>query len=90
MERIHAIVQGRVQGVYYRAATRVHARQLGLKGWVRNCPDGNVEFVAEGEETQLAALIAWSHKGPPAARVSEVAIERQAATGEFAEFTIRY
>lgn len=90
MERIHAIVQGRVQGVYFRAATRDRARQLGLKGWVRNCPDGNVEFVAEGEEPQLTALIAWSHEGPPAARVSDVGIERQPATGEFTEFTVRY
>ncbi len=90
MERIHVSVQGRVQGVYYRAAARDRARQLGLKGWTRNCPDGSVEIVAEGDEAQLAQLIAWSHKGPPAAHVTNVTVERQAATGEFAEFTIRY
>ncbi len=90
MERIHVIVQGRVQGVYYRAAARDRARQLVLKGWVRNCPDGNVEIVAEGEEAQLAQLIAWSQKGPPAAHVTDVKIERQAATGEFVEFSIKY
>jgi len=48
LARVHGIVHGRVQGVYFRAATQQQARRLGLMGWVRNCGDGTVEFLAEG------------------------------------------
>ena len=90
MERVHVIVQGRVQGVFYRASARKHARQLGLSGWARNCPDGNVEILAEGERNMLEQLIAWSRKGPPAAHVTSVQVEWQAATGEFAGFEVKH
>ena len=47
MKRVHVIVRGRVQGVYFRASARDRARQLGLRGWVRNCTDGSVEILAD-------------------------------------------
>ena len=90
MERVRVIVQGRVQGVYYRASARAHARQLNLNGWVRNCPDGSVEVIAEGDRMQLEQLIAWCRKGPPAAVVTHVEVEWQAATGEFEGFMVKY
>jgi acylphosphatase len=90
MKRAHVIVQGRVQGVYYRASARDHARRLNLTGWARNCPDGSVELVVEGERRQIEQLIAWCHKGPPAAVVTQVEVEWQTATGEFEGFFVKY
>ena len=66
---------GRVQGVYYRAATVERAQGLKLDGWVRNCPDGRVEVVAAGEPAAVAALTGWLWQGPPAARVVAVHLE---------------
>lgn len=82
-------VSGRVQGVYYRAATQVEARRLGLGGYVRNLADGRVEVVACGEAATLRVLEDWLWKGPDLASVSKV--ETCARQGEyFKEFTIRY
>lgn len=90
MKRARMIVHGRVQGVYYRASARDYARHLNLNGWVRNCPDGSVEIIAEGERMQLERLIAWCHKGPPAAVVTRIEVEWQEATGEFVGFAVKY
>lgn len=68
-------VEGRVQGVSFRAATAATAREWGLRGWVANRADGSVEAVAEGEEEVITALIQWCHYGPPAARVTRVAVQ---------------
>jgi acylphosphatase len=90
MKRVHLIARGRVQGVYFRASTRDRARQLSLRGWVQNCPDGSVETLAEGEQTCLEQFVTWCQKGPPGAIVADLDVEWQEATGEFAEFRIRY
>jgi acylphosphatase len=90
MERVHVVVQGRVQGVYYRAAARDRARQLGISGWVRNCPDGSVEILAEGEKAALIQLVAWCRQGPPAAVVTQVTTDWRTATGEFVGFVVKY
>jgi acylphosphatase len=66
-------VTGRVQGVYFRQATRQRALELGVRGWVRNCDDGSVEGMAAGETAALKSLQRWLHQGPPAARVDRVA-----------------
>ena len=66
------IVQGRVQGVFFRASTRDEARRLGLDGHARNLADGSVEVVASGAAAALAALEAWLQRGPPSARVERV------------------
>ena len=73
--RVHLVVRGRVQGVFYRGAMRAEAQRLGVAGWVRNLPDGTVEAEAEGERAALDALVAWAHHGPPGARVAGVAVE---------------
>jgi acylphosphatase len=70
-----AIVVGRVQGVFYRQSTLDKATSLGLTGWVRNREDGNVEFEASGRRETVEALIEWSRKGPPSARVDDVRVE---------------
>ena len=72
---IRCVVAGRVQGVYYRAATAERAAALGLGGWVKNLPDGRVEAVASGSLDALTELAAWLWQGPPAARVASVQVE---------------
>ena len=90
MKRVHLIVHGRVQGVFFRASARDRARQLGLSGWGRNCPDGSVEVVAEGDTVHLEQFIVWCHGGPPGADVTDLDVGWQEASGEFTGFTIRY
>ena len=72
---VHLIAHGRVQGVWFRAGTQEQALQLGVNGWVKNCPDGSVEIHAEGEKETLEHLISWCRKGPPSAQVSTLDIE---------------
>jgi len=71
-ERLHARVRGRVQGVGFRAATLREGRGLGLRGWVRNLPDGGVEVLAEGPRATLDALVAFLRRGPRGAHISNV------------------
>ena len=72
---IRCLVAGRVQGVYYRAATAEQANRLAVRGWAKNLPDGRVEVVAAGQTPALAELTAWLWQGPPAARVESVHVE---------------
>lgn len=89
-ERLHAIVDGIVQGVNFRYYTQERARSLRLTGWVRNRADGSVEVLAEGPRALLDQLLEFLRRGPPAASVTEVKEEWQAPTGEFALFDIRF
>jgi len=68
-------VAGRVQGVYYRAATAEQATRLQLDGWVKNLADGRVEVVAAGPQAAVADLVRWLWRGPPAARVEAMHLE---------------
>lgn len=68
----HYNVFGHVQGVWYRGSARDRARELGLRGWVRNCDDGTVETVACGEPEALEAFKSWLQEGPSSARVDRV------------------
>ena len=87
-KRIHLVVRGRVQGVYFRATAQREARQLGLSGWVKYRPDGSVEIVAEGEEDDVKDFLAWSHAGPSIARVDVVDVRWRSYTGEYTDFRI--
>jgi acylphosphatase len=69
----HYRISGRVQGVGFRYATRQAAEQFGLSGWVRNRPDGTVEASATGATATLDAFEQWLQRGPPGARVKQVA-----------------
>jgi acylphosphatase len=84
----HLLIDGRVQGVGYRAAMQAEAERLGVTGWVRNRADGSVEAVAQGPAHLLERLISWARLGPPAARVSavHVAIARAEHERRFARF----
>jgi len=87
---IHAIVHGRVQGVWFRDHTLGEARRLGLKGWVRNCIDGTVEVVAQGEAQQVDALVAWLHEGSPLAEVERVEWREEPIEEHLTLFTVLY
>ena len=87
-KRIHLVVRGRVQGVYFRASAKREARQLGLTGWVKNRNDGAVELLAEGEEDQVKDFLAWAQHGPSTARVDKVETRWRSYTGEYAKFQI--
>jgi acylphosphatase len=69
---VRFLVSGRVQGVGFRAATSRQAQAAGIRGWVRNLPDGRVEVIAAAEQEQLEGFAAWLRRGPPGALVSSV------------------
>jgi acylphosphatase len=87
-KQVHLVVQGRVQGVYFRASTQQEAQRLGVRGWVKNRPDGSVEILAQASESTLKEFVAWAHRGPSAARVDHVAIKWDDATGHFDLFEV--
>ena len=87
--RVHLIIKGRVQGVYFRASTVQQARQLGLTGWVMNRHDGSVEVLAEGPSDTVEELVTWCGQGPPGARVEGIELQRQDFRGEFGGFRVR-
>lgn len=74
MKTVAVRVSGRVQGVFYRASAGREAERLGLRGWVRNEPDGSVRLLLQGEPHLVDAMLAWCRVGPPAARVARVEV----------------
>ena len=72
-------IAGRVQGVFFRAWAAEQAEALGVAGWVRNCRDGSVEALLQGEAGAVEALIEALHRGPPSARVERVEVEDASA-----------
>lgn len=89
-KRVKLRISGIVQGVGFRAFVWRNARSLGLKGYVRNVPDGTVEVVAEGEESTLRKLVELCRRGPMLARVDSVVEEWSEPTGEFTSFSIAW
>ncbi len=90
LRRIHAIVHGRVQGVFFRDFTRKQAEELDLNGWVRNKPDRTVEAVFEGEAEKVADMLDWLYTGSPMSQVTGVDARDEQPFGETGGFTIRY
>lgn len=88
--RLHVIVHGNVQGVFFRASTRDAARSLGLRGWVRNLRNGDVEAVFEGERKSLEKVLEFLRKGPPGSSVSDVDVKWEFCKGDFESFDVRY
>ncbi len=87
--RLHAIVEGRVQGVGFRSFVYDNALRLGLTGWVRNRWEGDVEVLAEGNRQALERLLDALERGPRMSFVSKVKHEWQEASGEFAYFSVK-
>lgn len=88
--RVHLLVSGRVQGVWFRGSTAGEARKLALSGWVRNLADGRVEVLAEGPRPALEKLVTYCHRGPTFARVSAVAAEWSEPRGDLSPFEVAY
>ena len=87
--RAHVVVNGKVQGVFFRSDTREKAISLGLAGWVRNLPGGKVEAVFEGERTAVEQAMQWCHRGPPHAVVQSVDVVWEDPQGDRG-FKLRY
>jgi acylphosphatase len=81
MRTRRAVVSGRVQGVGYRFYAERAARELGLRGFVRNLPDGSVETVAEGEDAAVERYLERLRRGPLASRVDRVQVEEWTVEG---------
>ena len=90
MKQAHIIVEGKVHGVFFRESTKNKANQLGLNGYVKNLPDGNVEIVAEGNKDNLRELIEFCRGSPGASKVSEVKFVFQDTQNIFNGFVIKY
>ncbi len=81
VQRRRVVVQGHVQGVFFRETTRRRALTEGIAGWVRNQPDGSVEAVLEGEREAVERLVAFLREGPRGARVDWVDVVSEEAEG---------
>ncbi|MBW2983817.1 acylphosphatase [Candidatus Woesearchaeota archaeon] len=90
MKRVHIIVTGRVQGVFFRANTRDKGRQLGLNGWVRNAGYDQVEVIAEGDDDKIRELVDYCRQGPPAAHVDDIKVKFEEPKKDLGPFSIRY
>jgi acylphosphatase len=86
--RVSLIIEGKVQGVWFRDSTRRKAIALGVSGWVKNRGDGGVEVLAEGSANAVEQLAAWCHEGPPRAEVRNVKETSEEWQGEFDSFDI--
>jgi len=75
MKTVRLIIKGKVQGDFYRATAKDIADLIGVKGWVKNLPNNDVEITATAAEDVLQKFIAWCKQGPPKARVDEVTVE---------------
>jgi acylphosphatase len=80
-KRVHVLVSGRVQGVFFRAECARRARDRGLSGFVSNRPDGRVEAAFEGEDADVRALVEWCREGPEWAHVEEIETREEPAAG---------
>ena len=87
--RAHVVVNGKVQGVFFRSDTMEKAISLGLAGWVRNLPVGEVEAVFEGERAAVEQAVKWCHRGPSHAVVQSVDVGWEEPEGERG-FKLRY
>ncbi len=88
--RLHAQIEGHVQGVGFRYFTLEQARRLGLTGWVRNMPNGHVEVCAEGNQQDLEEFLRKLYEGPSGAYVRDITYEYLPPTGEDYSFRVTF
>ena len=86
--RVRVIIEGVVQGVFFRASTQDEARANDVLGFVRNNPEGTVEAVFEGTEADVNAMIKWCEKGPANANVTNLKIIHEDFQGGFKDFSV--
>jgi acylphosphatase len=88
--RVHIIVSGIVQGVFFRAKTKEAADRLKVSGWAKNKKDGTVEIIAEGNKDSVDHLVKWCRLGPQGAVVKDLKLTEEEYRGEFNSFNIIY
>ena len=88
LQRAHVRVSGQVQGVFFRDSTRQKAEELGLAGWVRNMPDGQVEALFEGPTEKVREMVTWCEEGPQRASVENVDTNFENAGGDLEGFEV--
>ncbi|MCJ7720517.1 MAG: acylphosphatase [Candidatus Hadarchaeum sp.] len=88
--RAHVLVEGYVQGVFFRYEASRIAKSLNVNGWVRNLSDGRVEAVFEGEKENVEEMLKFCRRGPPDAQVDDVKAKWETYRGEFSGFDTRY
>ncbi len=89
-QRVRVLIKGKVQGVFFRQALKVKAKQKNVYGYVKNLIDGRVEAILEGDEESVNNLVEWCHGGPANARVEDVIIRNEKFTNEFSKFDVLY
>ena len=89
-KQLHIIVSGWVQGVGFRYFTQSRAVTLGIKGYVRNLRNGQVEIVAEGQESDLKSFIGYLRRWPPSARVADIKVTERPYSGNYRIFRVRF
>ncbi len=83
---LHLLIRGQVQGVFFRNSMQREAQDLAVRGWVRNCPDGAVEAMVQGEVDAVDAIVRWAQRGPTMAIVEGIDIEP--GNGSYSTFEI--
>lgn len=89
VDRLHVVIEGRVQGVGFRYTTRQEAQQRGLTGWVRNRSDGAVEAEFEGDRDALEQMLDWCRSGPASAEVRDVTPTWSSGEAKHGSFSVR-
>ena len=90
MKTIKLIIKGEVQGVFFRVYAKKIAEELGIKGYSKNLPDGNVEIIGQGDEYQLEKFIEKCKNGPPLAKVDDIEITDVFEPSVYIEFYISH
>jgi len=89
-QRVHLLVTGKVQGVFFRQALKVVAKKNNVLGWVRNLKDGRVEAILEGDNKSIDSVIEWTRIGPANSRVDDIVVSNEEFKNEFSTFDVLY
>jgi len=89
-QSVHILVTGKVQGVFFRQATKVIAIKNNVTGWVKNLENGQVEILFEGDDKNVNSVIDWCHHGPANSRVDKIKIKKQEFSGQYSDFEVLY
>jgi len=88
--RVHLLVSGKVQGVFFRQALKVIAKKNNVLGWVRNLKDGRVEAILEEDNKSTNSVIEWARIGPANSRVDDIEVSNEEFKNEFSTFDVLY
>ena len=89
-QRVHIIVSGKVQGVFFRQALKVIAKKNNVFGWVRNLPDKRVEAILEGHSKSVNSVLEWARIGPANSHVDDIEVSNEEFKNEFSTFEVLY